>query len=794
MRVTRLRLVNVKRHADLDLELAPGLTIVRGPNEAGKSTIQRGLELALFRKATATGQEMEDLRRWRAPADQVPAVTLEFEDEAIRGRLHKRFAAGRGQVELEVNGQSISDPNAVDQRLAELTGLPSERFFRSTASVRHQELAGLDRDEGALRDRLQMAMSGADRGTWAARRKLEEAIRRYRSEGAKNPGLLKSCRDRTGRLKAEVQAGETELARLERDRESYARARDARVELDERLARERAQLEASERAVALLSRRKDAEERYSRYRRAAELRDQIDQKEQSHPSPAPLPELRAAVERLRGLEWTISEHRAELSTELDLSDQEAALDVPRWRAPAFLALLLALAAVVTALTAGLVPSVRTVAAAAAAALAIAALLLLLPVRRQRRAAVEARRENVLRDEEIARRRSGRAELVKKVQAVEQTREELLKSLGLRDLAVAESLLAVESEHVGSIERLDAEFRGLIGNEEPEGDLAALRDAAAAEAEQTQHALAGMGEVGADPIASLDRYRNSVRAVTQQRERALQEEADARARVEQNPVDAEQVAARAEELEAERLRLASLERRLRIYEDALAALNAAEQATMKKAARYLEQRMGRDIERITGGRYRRVKVDENELSFRVWSPEREDWVDVRSLSQGTLDQVYLAARLGLVRQVTQHRRPPLVFDDPFVTFDDERALHAVALLKRMASDHQVIYLTSSDRYDAVADRVVVLDAPAGRDEGPAFADAASGLTRAGDGNGPGDGTVTRVRRSATAGAGTAPGHEQLTAFGVGSASTAGAVDATGGRTPGSGSDAPPEEPG
>ena len=86
---------------------------------------------------------------------------------------------------------------------------------------------------------------------------------------------------------------------------------------------------------------------------------------------------------------------------------------------------------------------------------------------------------------------------------------------------------------------------------------------------------------------------------------------------------------------------------------------------------------------------------------VGSPERGDWVNVEQLSYGTLDQFYLAARLGLVRQVTQDRRPPLIFDDPFVTFDDQRAKRALELLKRMAADHQVIYLTCSSRYDRVA---------------------------------------------------------------------------------------------
>ena len=95
-----------------------------------------------------------------------------------------------------------------------------------------------------------------------------------------------------------------------------------------------------------------------------------------------------------------------------------------------------------------------------------------------------------------------------------------------------------------------------------------------------------------------------------------------------------------------------------------------------------------------------------------------------MSQGTLDQFYLAARLGLVRQVTHDRRPPLIFDDPFLTFDDERASEALELLKQIARDHQVLYLTTSERYDSVADHVVQLPAPTERDAPTTAGDQAS----------------------------------------------------------------------
>ena len=133
--------------------------------------------------------------------------------------------------------------------------------------------------------------------------------------------------------------------------------------------------------------------------------------------------------------------------------------------------------------------------------------------------------------------------------------------------------------------------------------------------------------------------------------------------------------------------------------------------MKKAARFLEERMASDVERITGGRYRQLKVDETSLRFSVFSPELGDWVDAqRSLSQGTLEQLFLCARLGIVRQVTQPAYPPLILDDPFVTFDEERARRALELLRDVAGEHQVIYLTTSDRYDGLADKVVVLPGP------------------------------------------------------------------------------------
>ena len=86
-------------------------------------------------------------------------------------------------------------------------------------------------------------------------------------------------------------------------------------------------------------------------------------------------------------------------------------------------------------------------------------------------------------------------------------------------------------------------------------------------------------------------------------------------MEQNPVDAEEVAGLAERLASWQDELAALRRRERVYARTLAEINSAEQATMQRATRYLEKRMVRDVARVTGGRYKRVRVDDTEPRHR-----------------------------------------------------------------------------------------------------------------------------------------------------------------------------------
>ena len=707
MRITSLSLRNVGRHRDAEWTLSPGLTVVRGPNESGKSTLLRAIELGLTRSATSTAPDLAGLRSWDAAADESPAVAMSFaweDDEGLgrTGRLAKVFAGPAGSTLLELDGQVVADPARAEQMLAELSGVPSEGFLRSTASVRQAELADLDRDEQTLRERLAATISGADRGTARARRRLEAAIAELAPRNG-GPGRLGTAADAVADAERRLATGEEGLARLEQDRDAHAAARERRAEAEAALAQRRAQLETARQAERVRAQLEDARARHERYAEAVALRDELAELEATHPSATPLRELRPAVERLRSLDARIATLERLLADEVHV-DFDLAPET-RWRPRSRAGLLLVVVGL--ALAAAGVVSAGVLGGALGVIVAAVGLALHATAIRARDADRATRQ---MRDEEVARRLRGRSDWEEELRLGRTERDGVLASLGLPGTVEAEERLAAEIAHVARIDAGVGRLADLVGSERPDA-LPAKRDGAAAEVQAAEADLTALGPIAREPRAR-ERLEAEVRDAVAVADRARDDEAAARARVEQNPVNAEDVAGLAERLATWRADLARLRRGERILARTLAELDAAERATMARATRFLERRMVGDLARVTGGRYREIRIDDGGLGFDVRSAERGDWVPVTALSRGTLDAVYLAARIALVRLVTGDRRPPLLLDDPLVSLDDDRSRRALAALRELAADFQVVYLTASDRFDAVADQVITLAGPEG----------------------------------------------------------------------------------
>lgn len=109
--------------------------------------------------------------------------------------------------------------------------------------------------------------------------------------------------------------------------------------------------------------------------------------------------------------------------------------------------------------------------------------------------------------------------------------------------------------------------------------------------------------------------------------------------------------------------------------------------------------GEILERFTDGRWVALQPTPGH-GARALRIVRADGIEAGpdELSEGTLDQVYLALRLAAVRELHRQRtaegRPPvpLVLDDVLMAFDVERTKEALALLSELARDLQVIVFT------------------------------------------------------------------------------------------------------
>ncbi|MFM8891599.1 MAG: ATP-binding protein, partial [Planctomycetia bacterium] len=92
-----------------------------------------------------------------------------------------------------------------------------------------------------------------------------------------------------------------------------------------------------------------------------------------------------------------------------------------------------------------------------------------------------------------------------------------------------------------------------------------------------------------------------------------------------------------------------------------------------------------LSRLTEGRHTAITTTIDEARLEVHDRDGATWKPER-LSRGTREQVFLALRLALVRDLERHGvQLPLVMDDALVNFDDERARSAARVLVEFLAD-------------------------------------------------------------------------------------------------------------
>lgn len=712
MTITQIRLRRFKKFAEWSTTLAPGLTVVRGPNEAGKTTVMEAIFEGLFREPSR-GEAIARLRSWGE--QRLGEIMIDLNFKGSRYLLRKDLEAGTVLLQSEDARERIDNARDVQRRLLEWIGLASEAAYRSTAFVAQADIARVTEDRRLLSTHLSRILSGT--GVETVQQALQW-LAAERARVAEPTGGGRTPQERLAELRAQQQSLRQRGERAQRHRmelrEVVRRLEEVEAELNEkaeivRVARWAGDLRRREQA--LVEEEATTREHMSRVEvllsRLAKLDGEL--AEFSSQQEALIADLFHARRQYLLLESNLGAATQQAEREERTLEHLATLHHNAQRTGSMGWTLAGSGAI------GVVGGVLIVAVlfhwSGWALLGLGGLATIVGMRFRGRI-TEAESDYRTQEQRVLdlRRR------------IEVMRRQLVEAQDM----VSGRLKAVGSPSFEDVERRFSTYMDLL--REREEIRAALRQIRGADPKaalenrlkEIADELAGIRSTletvpkGARkaPIADAE----SLESQTKQLRAEQRELRDKRARLE-GVLDelrerGDEEARLEEEIGGLQVRIARDRQYLEIIDLTARMLEEARALSVYPARELLERRTGQYLAMATEGAYSRVTVDERALRPQVWVPSAGTWKDVSELSQATSDQLYFCLRLALMDVITGDRRPPLFLDEPFAHLDDKRRKAMLGLLTTAARDRQVVLFTCWPHYDGIAEKVVVLDrAPA-----------------------------------------------------------------------------------
>ncbi len=674
MKIERCEIKRFGKLKNFKAEFSPGLNLVKGPNEAGKTTLVEALGTGLFGDPQDVSREVKEKTSWGA--DKKFELVLELEDGGERWQLSKDFE--KGAVKLEKLGahEKWEELSEVDEVLAKHLGLAKKELYLSTSFIRQGELAIVSENPRTWREKLEEAVTGGNEQVLAqgVAEKLAARLARYGEEGE-----LGTCRKYKKEIEYQLTlvteevktllANRTDLAEIEK---SYLGVRSQVEDLKKRIDSSRQPPPTEGEKLLLEEKRANLTARLKNLDESEELVKLLREEAVKGGDVS-----REDIARLDEIE---SRQRI-LEVERD-GPEAAGAEAPGYPSPLpiLAGLGLALGCMAAAFLVDKIWWLGVVAGLAWTGTSVFSFL--------KKVQAAARRQLELGSS------SGKRERV--IGGLEQLQRDLNELLArYRVTSAAELRNKVESsrQRAGKITEATLRYENLLGGHtraELEADLEATK--------------ARLSDLREKPAKKHD---SDELEVVEEKLLALEEEkhnletarnAIAR-RIEQSEDGVELKVALEERLDEESKKIAELERKLIVYLKTYELWEEARKRVLSGAADILDEEVSKQLAEITGGRYSKARFDKENLSFEVYSEEREEFFNLhKTLSAGACDQLYLAARLALLKFIFPDQKPVLILDDPFGNFDPQRRQKAGELLVKLASEYQILLLTSQDYFD------------------------------------------------------------------------------------------------
>ena len=162
---------------------------------------------------------------------------------------------------------------------------------------------------------------------------------------------------------------------------------------------------------------------------------------------------------------------------------------------------------------------------------------------------------------------------------------------------------------------------------------------------------------------------------------------------------EKLAEYEENLEIEKRRLEELEHKQKIIKETMEILNKSYEDMKENVAPKFNKNLSKNIEVFSNDKYKEITITDK-IFVKLDNGEN---VPIEKLSTGTIEQIYLAFRLSVIEEISKEKMP-IVLDEAFAYYDDERLLQTLKFLDII--NNQIIILTCTKREKSLLDKAQI----------------------------------------------------------------------------------------
>jgi len=265
MLLQRIALERFRQLDQVEYTFQPGLNLIKGPNESGKTTLQEAILFVLLGDPHHSTLErlkrVDDHISW--DANRSFSITLEFKDgSGIPYRLKKDWDAQSVRLTNLQTGEDEEDIDLVQQAISEMLGCGSLKLLQSTVCVEQDAIDAISAGRREIGDQLRRIVTGGSMNEVPVSTVLEdlsariaELKRGWRTHAPRNPGPIKVLQDEISGLETQLSEIRPQVERVEQAEEQLVALETQIREIEEQLAPMRSLKELCDRRLERVEQR-----------------------------------------------------------------------------------------------------------------------------------------------------------------------------------------------------------------------------------------------------------------------------------------------------------------------------------------------------------------------------------------------------------------------------------------------------------------------------------------------------------------------------------------------------------